>query len=712
MEKAILKGLASLAAVAALWCTSLGTAVAGTNSWTKILSLGDSEYATLVAVDPSNVSTIFMVVEVRGSLPFSTRILKTTDGGATWNPVFSDTHQVTSIVVDPLTPSTLYAATSGLINFGGALYKSTDGGATWNVRNIGLTAEVIGLAIDPLVSSVVFARTRDPVGIFRTVDGGNLWTSVSNAPAGPIVSDPVNSANVYAGTTNGILKSTDRGATWTEVQLFVPGGGAAGFNMIIDALAIDPAAPANLFAASFLPDGVYRSTDGGNTWSTVIGMMLEGAGSRPVDSLVLVPGVPRALFALTSNTATCDIFRSLDDGQSWTFAHAGLPVFNAQSTPPCYGTLFDLTHSPAAPNVLFASVFGAISGQGAGVFRFTHDASLLTPMCSLSVTPARVAEGGTATLSTYCSPPATSFAWNPNTGLSSSDSGGTVLPTRTTTYTVQGSNANGPGNQASVTVYAPSPRLANISTRGEVLTGNDVMIGGFVIGGPSAKTVVVRARGPTLVPYGITNALANPTLRLVRSSDQATLAINDDWQSASNAADIAASGFAPSDALESAVLMTLAPGAYTAIVSGVGGGRGVGIVEVFEVDHPEVPLVNISTRGQVLTGDEVMIGGFVIQGNEPLTVVVRARGPTLVPYGITNALADPVLQLYSGQTQIAQNDDWSTAANAAQVQSSGFAPSNSKESAILITLDPGAYTAIVRGAGGTTGVGIVEVFAQ
>jgi hypothetical protein len=140
----------------------------------------------------------------------------------------------------------------------------------------------------------------------------------------------------------------------------------------------------------------------------------------------------------------------------------------------------------------------------------------------------------------------------------------------------------------------------------------------------------------------------------------------------------------------------------------------VGIVEVFEVDHPEVPLINISTRGQVLTGADVMIGGFIIQGASSQTVVVRARGPSLIPFGIPNALANPTLELYrsSDNTLILSNDDWQSAANAAAVQASGFAPANALESAILITLNPGAYTAIVRGAASGTGVGIVEVFAQ
>ena len=256
--------------------------------------------------------------------------------------------------------------------------------------------------------------------------------------------------------------------------------------------------------------------------------------------------------------------------------------------------------------------------------------------------------------------------------------------------------------------YVSPARLANLSTRMQVLTGDNVLIGGFIIGGSTPKTVVVRARGPSLVAQGVPNALANPTLNLY--SGQTVIASNDNFGTAANLAQLQASGFAPSNALESAILMTLNPGAYTAIVSGAGGGTGVGIIEVFEVDAPAVPLINIATRGQVLTGDNVMIGGFIVQGSGPQTVVVRARGPSLTAAGVPNALANPTLALYSGQTVIASNDNFGTAANLAQLQASGFAPSNAPESAILITLNPGAYTAIVSGAGGVTGVGIVEVF--
>ena len=253
------------------------------------------------------------------------------------------------------------------------------------------------------------------------------------------------------------------------------------------------------------------------------------------------------------------------------------------------------------------------------------------------------------------------------------------------------------------------PRLANISTRGRVLTGADVMIGGFIIGGSSPKKVVIRAIGPSLTPLGVPGALGDPLLQIF--SGQTQIAANDNWQQAANASTIQAIGFAPSNPLESAVLMTLNPGAYTAIVTGVGGGTGVGLVEVFEIDALTVPLINISTRGRVLTGADVMIGGFIIQGSGPQTVVVRARGPSLTALGLPGALANPTLSLYTGQTLIATNDDFGTAPNLAQLNASGFVPSNPLESAIYITLNPGAYTAIVSGAGGTTGVGIVEVFA-
>jgi hypothetical protein len=245
-----------------------------------------------------------------------------------------------------------------------------------------------------------------------------------------------------------------------------------------------------------------------------------------------------------------------------------------------------------------------------------------------------------------------------------------------------------------------------------VLTGNDVMIAGFVISGTASKTVAVVVTGPSLSAYGITNPLANPKVTLVRSSDQVVLATNDDWQGASNSAQMLASSFAPVNSLEPAILATLPPGGYTAIVEGVNGGTGVAVAAVYEVGNFDIPLVNISTRGRVQTGNDVMIGGFVIQGNASQTVAIVATGPSLGAFGITSPLANPKLTLVrsSDQTVVASNDNWQNASNASQLQAAGFAPGNPLEAALLVTLPPGAYTAIVEGADGGTGVAVVGVY--
>jgi hypothetical protein len=158
--------------------------------------------------------------------------------------------------------------------------------------------------------------------------------------------------------------------------------------------------------------------------------------------------------------------------------------------------------------------------------------------------------------------------------------------------------------------------------------------------------------------------------------------------------------------------VNLPPGAYTAVVQGSDGGTGVAVAGVYEVGGLDVPLLNISTRSLVQTGNDVMIGGFVIQGNAPQTVAIVATGPSLAAFGITNPLANPTLALVrsSDQSVIDTNDDWGTAANASALQAAGFAPSNALESAMLVTLQPGAYTAIVSGVGGATGVGVIAVY--
>ncbi|QJR16523.1 RCC1 domain-containing protein [Usitatibacter palustris] len=264
---------------------------------------------------------------------------------------------------------------------------------------------------------------------------------------------------------------------------------------------------------------------------------------------------------------------------------------------------------------------------------------------------------------------------------------------------------------------ATTPRLANISSRGQVLAGNP-MIAGFIVGGSIPKTVVVTVAGPSLVNAGIANRLENPTLTLVRQSDGAIIATNDNSGSQTNPSDLEALQVARMQPLfsdEPAIIATLPPGAYTAVVQGVGGTTGNALVGVYEVDHPETPLSNISTRAQVQNGNDVLIAGFIIQGNNSRNVVVTVAGPSLSNAGVPNPLSNPMVTIVrqSDGVVIASNDDWQSQANpgdVATIQNAGFAVAHPQESAVYLTLPPGAYTAIVQGVGGRVGVALVGVY--
>ena len=256
-----------------------------------------------------------------------------------------------------------------------------------------------------------------------------------------------------------------------------------------------------------------------------------------------------------------------------------------------------------------------------------------------------------------------------------------------------------------------STTLANISTRGMVGIGDEVMIGGFVVTGNGNKLVLLRAIGPSLAnpPINLSNTLQDPTLSLFNSSQQ-RIGFNDNWADADNAGSIDPA-LRPSNALESAILISLAPGAYTAIVSGLNGGTGLGLVEVFDLDPTAgSKLFNISTRGLAETGDNVLDGGFSVKGPDNETVVVRAKGPSLSDFGLTNVLQNPTLSLFNDQgSRIQFNDDWQTDQRD-EIIATGLQPSNPAESAMVRTLAPGNYTAIVNGVNGTTGIALVEIY--
>ena len=260
---------------------------------------------------------------------------------------------------------------------------------------------------------------------------------------------------------------------------------------------------------------------------------------------------------------------------------------------------------------------------------------------------------------------------------------------------------------------AVGPRVLNLSTRGSVASGDNVLINGFIITGTDPKTVIMRALGPSLGGSGVSGALADPVLRLYNSS-RTLIATNDDWQTDPGSAFIEQYGLAPPNPAESATLKTnLAPGAYTMVVTGKNITQGIALAEVYELYGPglDSKLGNVSGRGFVGTGDDVLIGGFIVGDVGSGTVIVRALGPSLASFGVSQPLSDPILTIYdSNGSAIAANDNWQDGNNAIDVQKNRLAPPNALESAIVLHLPPGAYTAVVRGANGATGNALVEVY--
>ena len=290
----------------------------------------------------------------------------------------------------------------------------------------------------------------------------------------------------------------------------------------------------------------------------------------------------------------------------------------------------------------------------------------------------------------------------------------------TYSFAVTAYNSDGQVSFPSNQVTLNPARIANLSTRVGVGKFGHVLISGFIIGGNDQKTVALRAVGPSLAQFGVAGAMADPVLKLYDASG-ALIAENDNWRD-SQQATFAENGpfhaLQPSSDLESAIAITLPPGSYTAIVSGKDNTTGVALAELYDCSpDANAKLSNISARAFVGGDDNVLIGGVTIDGagsaSRSAPLMLRAIGPSLAENGITDPLYDPTLAVYdSNGTLLAFNDNWwSDGANeAGQITVSGFAPSNELESAIVVLLPAGNYTAIVRGSNGTTGVALFDAY--
>jgi photosystem II stability/assembly factor-like uncharacterized protein len=534
------------------------------------------------------------------------------------------------------------------------------GGASWNgyVGGDGLAA-----LINPVNQELVYGCFQYG-NCYRSTDGGTTTTYFTPAIGSnrrnwfaPLQFDPNNPAILYYGGTR-VHRSTNNAVNWSVISPDLTGGPGP-----------DPSYPfgtiTTLAVAKTDPNRILAGTDDGRLWFTID---LGASWTQVVDSDLPGTWVTRVAFDPSNATvayATFSGFRSggelpyvlksTDGGVNWTSVTGDLPQAPVNDIVLLGSTLY------------VASDVGVFSSANGG-------ANWLPAGDGLPNVPVTDLEYRAASNSLF----AATF-----------------------------------GRGIFKLALGPTQAL-NISTRVRVGTGDNGMIGGFIITGSARKTVAVRGVGPSLQNFGITDVLSDPTLEL-RGANGALLAQNDNWQDDSaQATQLTSHGLALQHGNESGIVANLDPGAsYTAILAGKNGGTGVGLVEVYDVSPAaDSQLANISTRGFVQSGSNVMIGGFILGGNDNAQVALRGIGPSLAQSGLSGVLADPMLELRNANgALLISNDHWENdSTSAAQLSAHGLQLKDPKESGIFASLPPGSFTAILAGKNGGTGIGLVEIY--
>jgi photosystem II stability/assembly factor-like uncharacterized protein len=661
----------------------------------------------------------------------SSKVFKSTDLGATWINVSTGLGKggIRALLFDG---TNLFAGTPA---DAAGIYRSTNGGTSWDPGAAGLP---IGSQIRSMISfgGYVYAGTEAD-GIYRSSDHGDTWakTDINNSLlAHALVLTFCTKDNaIFAGAANGIYRSTDGGATFLRViNGFPSNNNVAVFSLTVSSGNI--IAGVNVSLSPTLPlDAIFYSSDDGSNWHQ----------ANLPSNVTFVPAVASDGSSLayaaviTQSSSTTGLYKSTDAGVTWssrTFAlNVDLNRLAAKENNVLASTLFGAFYStdfgegwagssppgncPGGCGIFTYTLRGSsiFAGNEEGMFLSTNEgASWVSfnagfPVCPKPDVEASCADDNYLFAGTFGegvwrklidgAPPPTP---SPTVFASATP---TVTPTPTATPSATSTSTP-------AATPTPAAQAINLSTRMRVQSGDNVGIGGFIITGSASKRVIVRAIGPSLTGSGVPDALADPVMELHGPTGFLTI-INDNWRDTQEA-EILATGLAPTNNLESAIVATLAPGNYTAIVKGKNNTSGVALVEVYDLDQAAPSkLANISTRALVSTGSNIVIAGFILgNGGAADNVIVRGIGPSLAAVGVPTVLANPMLELRNSNGALLRADDnWQDdPVQAAIITAAGLAPTNNLESAIAETLSPGQYTALLAGVNNGTGIGLVEVY--
>jgi len=507
----------------------------------------------------------------------------------------------------------------------------------------------------------------------------------------------------------------------------------AGATILASSLTPNPSGPLPTFDAvlnkPITPLGfTITNTMNIASWS-VTGDIPPGLMLEAMENTALVLTGPGNLDATTAGTS----------GNAWgsgTTSGNNTTTPELLGTPTAVGTYTFTLQGFAEPGEKGGAGISGFMGTGiSDVFSFTVVVTAVAsaaPVFTVQPISATVAGGTVALVAVASNTPTYQWMWNGTTPVAGATSSTLLLSNAaaaTGNYTCVATNSISSVTSNPATVAIDNTvnigRLVNISCRATVGTGADILIAGFVVGGAGtsgSESLLIRGSGPALGEFSVTGTLPDPQLELFSGSTM--LESNDGWagnaQIASTAASVGAFGWTDTTSHDAAILDTLSGGPYTAQIAGESGDSGIALAEIYDATPAGTytaatpRIVNISARVQVGTGGNILIAGFAIGGTTSRTVLIRASGPALTPFGVTGLLPDPELQLYSGSTVLESNTGWGgnpeISATAAAVGAFGWSSSTSADSAILVTLPPGPYTAQVSGASGDTGVALVEIY--